>query len=97
MLPLQTDCCQRFHSAKMGRVPRGRRAVIRLKIREVAQAKQISRTRLSRLADTNYKTINALWNDPYREVTTTTLDKIARALGVPVTDLLEQVPDEESH
>ena len=75
----------------------GRRAVIRLKIREVAQAKQISRTRLSRLADTNYKTINALWNDPYREVTTTTLDKIARALGVPVTDLLEQVLDEESH
>ncbi len=37
---------------------------------------------------------NALWNDPYREVTTTTLD-IARALGVPVTDLLEQVPDNE--
>lgn len=75
----------------------GRCAVIRLKIREVAQAKQISRTRLSRLADTNYKTINALWNDPYREVTTTTLDKIAKALGVPVTDLLEQVSDEESH
>ena len=68
--------------------------VIRLKIREVAQAKKMSRTRLSRLADTNYKTINALWNDPYREVTTTTLDKIAKALAVPVTDLLEQVPDE---
>lgn len=69
--------------------------MIRLKIREVAQAKHISRTRLSRLADTNYKTINALWNDPYREVTTTTLDKIATALGVPVTELLEQVPDNE--
>ena len=67
--------------------------MIRLKIREVAQTKQISRTRLSRLADTNYKTINALWNDHYREVTTTTLDKIAKALGVPVTELLEQVPD----
>jgi DNA-binding Xre family transcriptional regulator len=69
--------------------------VIRLKIREVAQVKKMSRTRLSRLADTNYKTINVLWNDPYHEVTTTTLDKIAKALGVPVTDLLEQVPDEE--
>ncbi|HET9922279.1 MAG TPA: helix-turn-helix transcriptional regulator [Ktedonobacteraceae bacterium] len=68
--------------------------MIRLKIREVAQAKGISRTRLSRLADTNYKTINALWNDPYREVTTTTLDKIAKALGVSVTELLETVPDE---
>ena len=68
--------------------------MIRLKIREVAEAKGISRTRLSRLADTNYKTINALWNDPYREVTTTTLDKIATALGVPVTDLIETVPDD---
>lgn len=35
------------------------------------------------------------WNDPYREVTTTTLDKIAKALGVPVTDLLEQVTDKD--
>jgi len=73
----------------------GSYAVIRLKIREVAEAKQISRTRLSRLADTNYKTINALWNDPYREVTTTTLDRIAKALSVPVTELLEQVEDDK--
>ncbi len=72
----------------------GVETMIRLKIREVAEAKGISRTRLSRLADTNYKTINALWNDPYREVTTTTLDKIATALGVPVTDLIETVPDD---
>jgi DNA-binding Xre family transcriptional regulator len=70
-------------------------AVIRLKIKEIAESKNINRTRLSRLADTNYKTINILWNDPYHEVTTTTLDKIAKALGVPVTDLLEQVPDKE--
>ena len=39
--------------------------------------------------------MNALWNDPYRQVTTMTVDKIARAPGVPVTDLLEQVPDDE--
>lgn len=69
--------------------------MIRLKIREIAEAKKISRTRLSRLADTNYKTINALWMDPYREVTTTTLDKIAKALDVPVTDLIETVPDDK--
>lgn len=69
--------------------------MIRLKIKEVAESKNISRTRLSRLADTNYKTINTLWNDPYHEVTTTTLDKIAKALGVPVTELLEQVPDDK--
>ena len=66
--------------------------MLRLRIREVAEAKGITRTRLSRLADMNYKTINLLWNDPFREVTTTTLNRIAEALQVPATDLLEDVP-----
>lgn len=53
-------------------------------------SKNISRTRLSRLADTNYKTIDKLWNNPHQEVTTTTLEKIAKALGVRVADLIEE-------
>ena len=40
-------------------------------------------------------TISVLWNDPYREVTMKTLDKIAKALGVAVTELLEQVLDKD--
>ena len=67
--------------------------MIRLRVKEIAQQKSISMTRLSRLADTNYKTIKAIFDDPYREVTTTTLNKIAKALGVSVSDLIEEIPD----
>ena len=70
--------------------------MIRLRVKEIAQHKGISMTRLSRLADTNYKTIKAIFDDPYREVTTTTLDKIATALEVPVTDLIEDIRDRKS-
>lgn len=69
--------------------------MIRLRIREVAEAKGVSMSRLSRIADINYKTIQHVWRDPYREVTTTTLDKIARALGVPSSDLIEDVDKRE--
>ena len=68
--------------------------MIRLRVKEVATQKGISMTRLSRLADTNYKTIKAIFDNPYREVTTTTLNKLAKALGVAVADLIEEVPDE---
>ena len=70
--------------------------MIRLRVKEVAMQKGISMTRLSRLADTNYKIIKALFDNPYREVTTTTLDKLARALEVSVTDLIEEVPDDRA-
>jgi DNA-binding Xre family transcriptional regulator len=70
--------------------------MIRLRVKEVATQKGISMTRLSRLADTNYKTIKAIFDNPYREVTTTTLDKLAKALEVSVTDLIEEVPDDRA-
>ncbi len=68
--------------------------MIRLRVKEIATQKGISMTRLSRLADTNYKTIKAIFDNPYREVTTTTLNKLAKALGVSVADLIEEVPDD---
>ena len=70
--------------------------MIRLRVKDIAMQKGISMTRLSRLADTNYKTIKAIFDNPYREVTTTTLDKLAKALVVPVTDLIEEVPNERA-
>jgi len=68
--------------------------MIRLRVKEVAESKGISRTRLSRLADTNYKTINAIFKNPYKEVTTTTLERLAKALGVSVVELIEELSDE---
>ncbi|MBO0782855.1 MAG: helix-turn-helix transcriptional regulator [Ktedonobacteraceae bacterium] len=70
--------------------------MIRLKVKEIAEQKRISMTRLSRIADINYKTIRALFSDPYRDVAYSTLLKLSRALGVPVEALVEEVPDEEN-
>jgi DNA-binding Xre family transcriptional regulator len=68
---------------------------VRHKIREVSEAKGFSRTKLSRRAEINYKTVNELWNDPYRVIDTRILDRIARALKVPIGDLLVQEPDKD--
>ncbi len=48
---------------------------------------------LSRLADVNYKTVAGLIKDPYRDVEVRPLYKIAKALGVELGDLIEEVPD----
>ena len=50
--------------------------------------------RLSRTTGLAYNTIRNIYRYPTREVNTTTLAKIARALNVPVTDLIEEIPDE---
>jgi DNA-binding Xre family transcriptional regulator len=67
---------------------------VRHKVREIAESKGFSRTKLSRRAEINYKTVNELWNDPYRVIDTRILDRIAVALKVPIADLLVQEPDE---
>jgi DNA-binding Xre family transcriptional regulator len=63
---------------------------LRHTIRETAEQRGFSRTKLSRRAEVNYKTINELWRDPYRVVNTEILYRIAQALGVRVADLLEE-------
>ncbi len=68
--------------------------MIRLRVKEVAEAKGVSRLRLSRIADINYKTIQGIWRDPYREISIKTLEKLARALKVPSSELIEDVPDD---
>ncbi len=68
---------------------------LRHRIREVAEAKGFTRTKLSRRADINYRTVDAVWNDPYHIMTTDTLYRIAKALKVPIGDLLVQEPDKD--
>lgn len=62
--------------------------IFKLRIEEVATNKRMSMTRLSRLADVNYKTVQSVYNDPYRDVAYSTLWKMARALGVSIDDLV---------
>ena len=69
--------------------------MIRLKIREVANEKKISMRKLSKSADIAYNTLRTIYRDPYRQITTGTLDRLAKALGVDASELIESVPDEE--
>jgi len=69
--------------------------MIRLKIKEVAQQRGFSMSRLSRESNMAYKTIQTIWRDPYHEVTTTTLNKLARTLGVDPSALIEYIPEGE--
>jgi DNA-binding Xre family transcriptional regulator len=67
--------------------------MIRLRLREVLSEKKLSQSKLSRMADVSLNTIQAIYHDPFRDVSMSTLEKLARALNVPVSDLYEVLPD----
>ncbi len=67
---------------------------IRLKIKEVATAKGWTQSKLGRAADLNPRTMQEIWHDPYRNITYASLVKIAKVLGVDVSELTDEVPDD---
>jgi DNA-binding Xre family transcriptional regulator len=67
--------------------------VVRLRVKEVAKEKGFSMGKLQRDADVAYNTVKRMFKDPYYITTTETLGKLARALGVPPGELIEEVPD----
>ncbi len=69
---------------------------LRLRVKEIAEQRGMSMGKLERLADLSHPTIRDIFRNPYKEVTSTTLAKLATALGVPVSDLFEEVADERS-
>lgn len=69
--------------------------MMRLRVRELAEARGIGLSKLSRIADVNYKTVQTIWRDPYHGVNTKTLERIAKALDVSMSELFEDVPDKE--
>lgn len=72
--------------------------MIRLKIKEVAAKKGMSMRKLAKNADIAYNTLRTIYRDPYRPLSTVTLDKLSIALGVDASELLESVPPEnEQH
>ena len=70
--------------------------MIRLKLKEVLQEKKISQSKLSRMADVSLNTIQAMYHNPYHDAVLSTLDRLAKALGVNVCDLYEVVPDDDA-
>jgi DNA-binding Xre family transcriptional regulator len=69
--------------------------MLRLRVKEVAEAKGVSMTKLSHRSEVAFNTIRAIFRDPYRSITTDTLQRLADALDVSPLDLVEVVPDEQ--
>ncbi len=65
----------------------------RLRVKEVAQEKGISLTKLSQRSEVAYNTVRRVWRDPFTDVTLSTLQRLADVLGVDVRELVESVPD----
>lgn len=67
--------------------------MLRLRIKEVAEQKGVSMTKLSYRSEVSYNTIKSYYHDPYRPFSSATLERIARALDVSPLELLEYIPD----
>jgi lambda repressor-like predicted transcriptional regulator len=66
--------------------------MVRLKVKEVAKNKGFSMGKLSRVADVPYNTIRSIYRDPFYSITTITLGRLADALGVDASELVESAP-----
>jgi DNA-binding Xre family transcriptional regulator len=67
--------------------------MLRLKVKEIAKAKAISMSKLSRLSDVSYDTIQQIYHTPFKDVNLSTLEKLSEALEVDVCDLFEKVTE----
>jgi transcriptional regulator with XRE-family HTH domain len=69
--------------------------LLRLRIKDVAQVQGIGLAKLSRASDISYKTIQKVWRNPYHDASLSTLNRIAKVLNVPATELLEDIPEDQ--
>jgi len=66
---------------------------IRIRLKAVLEEKHISMSKLSRMSDISFSTISRIINDRNYSPTLATLERLAKALNVPVSALYEEVPD----
>jgi transcriptional regulator with XRE-family HTH domain len=69
--------------------------LLRLRVKEVAQEKSVGMAKLSRLSDISYKTVQKIWRNPYHDASISTINRIAKVLNIPATDLLEDISEDE--
>lgn len=65
--------------------------MLRLRVKEVAKERGMSMNKLSQRSEVSYNVVKAIYRNPYKEVTLHTINRLADTLGVPATDLLENV------
>lgn len=66
---------------------------IRLRVKEVAKEKGMSMNRLARSSELSLNTIQRIFGDPYTSIKTETLAKLAKALQVDISELVEYEDD----
>jgi transcriptional regulator with XRE-family HTH domain len=67
----------------------------RLRVKELAEQRGITQSKLMRMADLNMKTVQGLYREPNRiNVAYLTLEKVAKALDVSIDELFEEVENE---
>lgn len=64
-----------------------------LRIRELAEEQGLNITTLGRRAELAYSTAHSLWHGDVAQLNIKTLDRVARALGVRVSDLFGGEPE----
>ncbi len=69
--------------------------MIRLRVKEILDARGWTMAKLSRKGELAYKTVQDLCNNPYHDVNMSTLTRIQEALGVSVHELVEDVAPEK--
>lgn len=67
--------------------------MVRLKIKEIAEQQGISQRQMSLRSGVDINTVRRIFHNPTTIVTTETLGKLARVLGVDVSALIESVSD----
>lgn len=63
--------------------------MIRLKVKEIAESQGLNISQLARKADLDRRTIARIYKDPTQEISTHVLDKLATALNVKPTELID--------
>jgi transcriptional regulator with XRE-family HTH domain len=69
--------------------------MLRLRVKEIAEAKGFNRSQLQIKSGVTLPLLNRYWSNNTTEIRLEALEKIAKALGVEASDLLEEVSDEE--
>jgi DNA-binding Xre family transcriptional regulator len=67
--------------------------MVRLRVKELAKEKGMSMSKLSRVADVSYNTVKTMYRHPEHGFNTKTLERIAHALQVDISELFETLPD----
>ena len=67
--------------------------MIRLRVKEIIQERNINQSQLSRMSDIPINTIQSMVRNPWHDPRISTLEKLSIALGAQIQDLYEIVEE----